>query len=43
MTIGDRLEKVDDRIIVMVKKYPVVFGVILGVGLIVGFLAGRFI
>jgi len=39
----ERLKKVDDRIVVLVKKYPVVFVVILGAGLIVGFLAGRFI
>lgn len=43
MNIKDRLSKADDRIVVMVRKYPVVFTILaLGFGLL-GFVLGAWL
>ena len=39
--IKDRITKVDDRIIVMVKKYPFVFAAVILIGVVIGFVVGR--
>lgn len=41
--IKDRFDKVDDRLKVLIKKYPFVFTAVLLAGAIIGLLAGIFI
>lgn len=40
--IKDRLDKADDRIKVLVKKYPVVFAITAGVPFLIGLGIGAF-
>ena len=37
----DRITKADDRALVLMKKYPFVFGLVVLVGIVVGFIAGK--
>jgi hypothetical protein len=37
----DRISKVDDRIPVLIKKYPFVFAAVVLIGVVIGFIAGR--
>lgn len=39
--IKDRITKADDRALVLMKKYPFVFSLVLLVGLVVGFVVGK--
>jgi len=41
--IKDRVSKVDDRLKVLIKKYPLVFSAVLLAGAILGLLAGIFV
>ena len=41
--IKERVSKVDDRILVLMKKYPFVFTVMLLVPLLVGFAIGKWL
>ena len=41
--IKERISKVDDRIIVMVKKYPFVFAAVILIGVVIGFVVGKFL
>ena len=41
--IKDRIDKADERIKVLMKKYPVVFAIVVTVSLAVGFVAGALI
>jgi len=41
--IKDRIDKVDDRLKVLIKKYPLVFSAVLLAGAILGLLAGIFV
>jgi hypothetical protein len=39
--LKDRVSKVDDRIPVLIKKYPVVFATVVGAGMLIGFIVGK--
>ena len=41
--IKDRVSKVDDRIMVMVRKYPFVFVTVILIGVLIGFVVGKFL
>jgi len=41
--IKDRVSKVDDRIMVMVRKYPFVFTAVILIGVLIGFVVGKFL
>lgn len=41
--LKERLGKADERILVMMKKYPVVFALLTGVPFILGIILGRFV
>lgn len=39
--IKDRIKKADDRALVLVKKYPFVFALVILLGFAVGFVVGK--
>lgn len=39
--LKDRFAKVDNRIVMMIRKYPVVFAVLVVSSIVVGFILGR--
>ena len=42
-SVKDRVDKLDERIPVLVKKYPVVFGVVCGGGFLIGLVVGAMV
>ena len=40
--IKDRVSKVDERIVALVKRYPLVFGTVVFVSFVLGFIVSKF-
>ena len=41
--VKDRIDKVDDRIKVLIKKYPIVFSVVIFIGIAIGMIIGSLV